>query len=196
MTEIRLASAEDAETAGRILAAGFEDDPVLSWAMSDPGRRAKLEALFGFAVRTTFAPATYLDDDGAVAAAWLPTPGQRNGDEAEALEMGAALLEAGATAEDLDRLIVLGETMDAVHPAEPHWYLGMIATLPDRRSEGLGSALLAHCLRIVDAEGVPAYLESSNPRNLGLYERHGFVATGRIDLPDGVFMTPMWREAR
>jgi len=196
VSAIRLASAEDAETAGRILAAGFEDDPVLSWAMSDPGRVAKLAALFTFAVRTTFAEGTYLTDDGSVAAAWLPTPGRRDGDEAQALEMGAALLEAGATAEDLDRLIVLGDTMDAVHPTEPHWYLGMIATLPDRRSEGLGSALLAHCLQLVDAEHRPAYLESSNPRNVGLYERHGFVATGRIDLPDGVFMTPMWREPR
>ena len=88
------------------------------------------------------------------------------------------------------------EAIEAVHPTEPHWYLGVIATHPERRGHGLGAALLTESLRAVDRSHQPAYLESSNPRNITLYERHGFEVTGRIDIDDGVSMTPMWRPGR
>ena len=45
-----------------------------------------------------------------------------------------------------------------------------------------------------DAEGLPCYLESSNPRNVSLYLRHGFVETGQLPLPDGPSLIQMWRE--
>ena len=45
-----------------------------------------------------------------------------------------------------------------------------------------------------DAEGLPCYLESSNPRNVSLYLRHGFVETGELPLPDGPSLIQMWRE--
>lgn len=48
-----------------------------------------------------------------------------------------------------------------------------------------------------DREGVAAYLENSNPANEAFYVRHGFVATGPLDLPDGAPpMTAMWRDPR
>jgi ribosomal protein S18 acetylase RimI-like enzyme len=55
--------------------------------------------------------------------------------------------------------------------------------------------LLAHCLAFVDHDSAPAYLESSNPRNVSLYERHGFEVTGQIDLAGGPTLIPMWRHA-
>jgi ribosomal protein S18 acetylase RimI-like enzyme len=42
---------------------------------------------------------------------------------------------------------------------------------------------------------MPCYLESSNPRNVPLYERHGFEVTAEHWLPDGPVMTYMWRPA-
>lgn len=42
----------------------------------------------------------------------------------------------------------------------------------------------------------PAYLESTNPRNVSLYERHGFAVTGSIDLPGGPSLSAMWRDPR
>ncbi len=86
--------------------------------------------------------------------------------------------------------------MQADHPEQRHWYLGIIATEPSRQGRGLGAAVLAASLEAVDADGAPAYLESSNPRNVSLYERHGFEVTGRIDLPGGPPLLPMWRDAR
>ena len=40
--------------------------------------------------------------------------------------------------------------------------------------------LLAATLERVDAEGAPAYLESSNPINTPRYERLGFSVCGRV----------------
>ncbi len=63
---------------------------------------------------------------------------------------------------------------------------------PERR--GIGGRLLSFGVARVDAEGMPAYLESSNPRNIGLYERHGFRVTRVLDLPGGApTATAMWK---
>ncbi|MGH7928642.1 MAG: GNAT family N-acetyltransferase, partial [Candidatus Binatia bacterium] len=51
---------------------------------------------------------------------------------------------------------------------------------PFQQGKGLGSALMRHALARCDGEGKAAFLESSNPKNVSLYERHGFEVVGRI----------------
>jgi ribosomal protein S18 acetylase RimI-like enzyme len=193
--DIRLAAPDDADAIGRIFGLGFEDDPVLSWVFRDPGRVEKLTAMFTFLLAEDFIPpgSTWCTDGAA--AAWRPHTDEQRSDE-HLDGFLTAMSAAPTTDDDFARLAVMGEVTEAAHPTEPHWYLGVIATLPDRRGRGLGAALLAESLRAVDAAHLPAYLESSNPRNITLYERHGFEVSGRIDIDDGVFMTPMWRPAR
>ncbi len=36
-----------------------------------------------------------------------------------------------------------------------------------------------------DADGLLCYLETANPRNLPLYQRHGFQVVAEVDLPKG-----------
>jgi hypothetical protein len=61
----------------------------------------------------------------------------------------------------------------------------------------VGEALLAENLKLVDAEHMPAYLESSNPLNLKRYMRLGFEPIGEIVVPDGrPAVTTMWRSER
>ena len=86
--------------------------------------------------------------------------------------------------------------MEQYHPKEPCWYLPMIAADPAATGQGLGAALMKHALAIVDEAGMPAYLESSNPRNISLYERHGFEVMGEIRTEGSPVMTPMIRAAR
>ena len=45
-----------------------------------------------------------------------------------------------------------------------------------------------------DAEGLSAYLESSDLANVPLYERHGFRVTGEVVIPDGPVIPLMWRD--
>ena len=90
----------------------------------------------------------------------------------------------------------LMEQMNRFHPQEPHWYLPLIGIDPAHQGKGLGGALLDHGLALPDRDGVPAYLESSNPRNISLYERHGFERLGRIQVGSSPTLVPMLRKPR
>ena len=59
----------------------------------------------------------------------------------------------------------------------------MIAVAPEARGTGTGSALLRHGLERVDADGVPAHLESTSPGSRRLYERLGFEQVAVLDAP-------------
>ena len=98
--------------------------------------------------------------------------------------------------EHLDDLLGTFDEMDSYHPEEPHWYLPLIGVEPNARGRGLGEALMRHALSRCDREKKVAYLESSNPRNISLYERHGFEVMGEIQVGLGPLVTPMLRRPR
>ena len=54
--------------------------------------------------------------------------------------------------------------------------------------------LVAENLAAMDARGVPAYLESTNPANRRRYERAGFAKLGEFTTPGGQVVETMWRE--
>ena len=56
--------------------------------------------------------------------------------------------------------------------------------------------LMEGALERCDEEGLIAYLESSNPANIPLYQRHGFEIIGEIQAPGTPVVTPMLRPAR
>jgi len=88
------------------------------------------------------------------------------------------------------------ELMGTHHPTEPHWYLPLIGVDPSCQGEGHGGALMRHALDRCDRDRLPAYLESSNPRNVSLYLRHGFEIVGKIQVGTSPVLTPMYRKAR
>ena len=55
---------------------------------------------------------------------------------------------------------------------------------------------MRHALSRCDRDGTPAYLESSNPRNITLYERHGFERLGTVQVGTSPSIVPMLRRAR
>jgi GNAT superfamily N-acetyltransferase len=82
------------------------------------------------------------------------------------------------------------------HPRQPHYYLSLFGTHSDHRGKGLGMRLLAENLSRIDSEGMPAYLESSNPANLKRYESVGFAERDELVAPSGAVVTTMWRPAQ
>ena len=58
------------------------------------------------------------------------------------------------------------------------------------------SPLMRHALAACDRDRLPAYLESSNPANIPLYERHGFERLGAIRAGESPTVVPMLRPAR
>jgi GNAT superfamily N-acetyltransferase len=175
------------------LASAFATDPVFRWIYPDEGRLAAvLPPVFEiFTSVIARHGASQLLGDADAAALWVP-PGEELVAESE---MEAFITQVTELAPlDAERVLTAFELMAAVHPTEPCWYLNFIGVDAERQGRGYGSALLRAGLERADGDGVPSYLEATSPENRRLYERHGFVAVGSIDLPSGPSMTPMWRE--
>ena len=96
----------------------------------------------------------------------------------------------------LPRALRLLMQVEGLHPKEPqHWYLGYLGTRCDSQGQGIGSAMLREVLAQADSTATPSYLESSNERNLSLYERHGFAVVHEFAaLAKGPTIYRMWRE--
>lgn len=136
------------------------------------------------------AGSAWVAGDAAAAALWL-------GPGVEPDSGTIVALVGEAVPEDRHGVLEqLGAQMRQFHPREPHWYLSMIGVDPSRQGQGLGSALLKAGLARCDADGLPAYLESSSPKNVPLYERHGFEVIGLIKPGDHPGLIPMYRPAR
>jgi GNAT superfamily N-acetyltransferase len=132
----------------------------------------------------------HLVDGGGAAAMWLP-PGVQP--ESKWLE---ALTKQNAPPERRADMTQVFEQMGRFHPKEPCWYLPLIGVDPTSQGRGYGSALLHYALEQVDRTGARAYLESSNPRNVPLYERHGFEVVGSIQAGSSPTVVPMLRRPR
>jgi predicted N-acetyltransferase YhbS len=73
--------------------------------------------------------------------------------------------------------------------------LALLGTHNGHRGQGLGMELVRQSLSAIDTARLPAYLESTNPKNLLRYERLGFKRIGSIQLPSaGPRIDRMWRE--
>ena len=75
--------------------------------------------------------------------------------------------------------------MESMKPQEPMWYLDHVGVDPDHQGGGIGSALVKLGLARAAEDGIPAYLEAGNPRNVPCYERLGFKVIAEADPPDG-----------
>jgi ribosomal protein S18 acetylase RimI-like enzyme len=127
---------------------------------------------------------------GRGAALWLP-PGQHPDDEAL-----TDLIKRSVPAEAQEQVLRVVEQMAQHHPDGPHWHLALIGVEPAEHRRGHGSALLRYALDAVDANRLPAYLESSNPENIPLYQRHGFEVLGTVQAGSSPPITPMLRPSR
>ena len=191
--DVRIATEDDVDGVTATLTAAFEADPIWSWAF--PGGKG-IEAWWRFFVTSALRyPGMRIAGDYAAVSIWIPPGGvELTAAEEEAIEPMLLDLIGPRAAEVIELL----ERFEASHPVErPHYYLSMLGTHPDRRGEGIGMALLADGLELIDAEGMPAYLESSNAVNDPRYERLGFSRIGSFTRPDGrASVSTMWREPR
>lgn len=193
------ATAADLAAVTEVLTAAFADDPIQQWlfapaAEPDAGRRA----LFEIFVQDYFwLGHTYVVADHAgLAGAALWAPPDRDPLQGDRVHDLLAALAPHLGDETFPRLGELARTHDH-RPAEPHFYLGVLGVDPTRQSRGHGATLLAPALAECDRTGTVAHLESSNERNIGFYERHGFRVVDAYRCGgDGPPMTMMTRRPR
>jgi ribosomal protein S18 acetylase RimI-like enzyme len=174
------------------LVLAFSADPFTRWVHDDPHRYLlhAPAAFRAFAASSFEAGAAQRAGDGLGVALWLPPGVYGDSGPLEAIIADSVAPEKQA---DVGAVI---ERAEHYRPAEPHWYLSIIGVDPAHRNNGCATALLHHRLRQCDREHLKAYLWTSNPKNISLYERHGFEIVGTIQIGSSPSITPMLRQAR
>lgn len=185
----------------RSLARAFRDDPMITWLVGDVPDGAREDVIVSAFMRPALQAAvrrghTYTLDGGefglAGGALWAP-PDHGIFDEASGAALAAALAEQAGDAA-VGRLVTLAETVRALHPEGAHFYLFILGAAEQGR--GVGAELLRPVLQRCDADGLPAYLESSSARNVPFYRRQGFEVVWEQAPDGGPVLRGMWREPR
>ena len=174
------------------LVLAFGSDPVARWMYAGPHQYLlNIPRLFRALGTSSFAAgAAQRTNDGLGVALWLP-PGV-HGDDGP-LE---AVIAESMIGEKQAEVAAVFERTERYRPTEPHWYLSLIGVEALHRNKGCGAALLQHRLRQCDHEHLPAYVWSSNPLNISLYQRYGFEIAGTIRVASSPSIFPMLRHAR
>lgn len=196
MTTVRHAVRFDFDSLEQSLANAFWDDPMVTWMYPDSERRSAQRAQFMRAALEIGLPHghVYATDGDAGVAIWSP-PDVELFDDAAVTTLFALLGEqVGSRAEEIGAgLMAISEH----HPRdEPHFYLFVLGTDRAHQGTGVGSILIREVLDRCDRQGIGAYLESSNIRNVPFYERHGFRVTAEVEVSSDFCARPMWRDPR
>ena len=170
---VRAATPEDRDRVVDTIVAAFADDPAFTMFFGD--RYAELAPAFaGYLFdRRVRGGTAWVAEDGAATALWdgpSPTP--------PVDEPAPTLLLPDDARQRLDAYD------DAVHdalPSGPIWYLGILASHPNTRGKGLGRVVAREGLARAATDAVPAVLETTNPDNVGVYERSGWRVHRRLD---------------
>jgi ribosomal protein S18 acetylase RimI-like enzyme len=167
------ARASDQAAVIATIVSAFIADPVERWLFPEPLQYLThfptFVAAFGgeaFARQTVWRLGGF-----AAVALWIPPGAEPDADKI------VAILRQNVSARQHRDVFAVLEQMDQAHPSYPHWYLPWLAVDPAQQGAGLGAQLLKRGLEIVDADRLPAFLETPNPRTISFYERHGFEVT-------------------
>jgi GNAT superfamily N-acetyltransferase len=170
------------DIAAGVLARAFQLDPPMVYVWPDATVRARVlpslmkafvtyGSMFGEPLTTSGKP--------EAVALWLPlddlseTPER---DHRAGIDQIPAMLGAEAFARFLHIATTVGRFHKLSAPGE-HLYLSILGVEPSRQGQGLGSALIRPMLERADAAGLPCYLDTFQPRNVPLYQKHGFKIT-------------------
>ncbi len=186
---VRTATADDRNAVIATIVAAFTDDPAFRYFFgTDPGYAvaAPLFAAYLFDVRVGQNTVWVTDDVSAVALwdqpASRPKP---QGFAAYKAELFRQITRdiGPATA----RILGYDKPVEALLPTTDFWYLGILASHPNRRGEGLARTVAEHGLAQAGADDTPAYLETTNADNVRLYQGAGWTVTDSLvvepDLP-------------
>ncbi|WP_238010107.1 GNAT family N-acetyltransferase [Dactylosporangium sp. AC04546] len=177
--DITLATPADRPSVVATFVAAFESDPAIRYFLPSPDTYESEAATMAAALFDPRAArgTVWLANAGAAVAMWdAPTRAARH-------------TPAAPTDDAWGRY---QSTVHAALPDFPHWYLGVLATHPTSRGQRLGRAVMAAGLSRADADGVPSYLETSNPANVEVYRSVGFEVQHHL-LVDAL---PVWIMSR
>jgi GNAT superfamily N-acetyltransferase len=193
--DVHRVTVDEVEAAAETIAQAFRGDPVWRVALGVEDRSdAELRTFWRFYVEGARRHDTaYVGAEARTVAIWIP-PGEDELSEEQEREAAQVVGQMLRPEQVTAMVELLGRFDDHRPHDQPHAYLSLLATHPDRAGHGYGMAHLASDLERWDEAGIPSYLESTNPRNDRRYARQGYVALGRFEaVLDHAVITTMWR---
>ena len=176
------------ERASEVLSLAFRDDPELLSFVPDPQKRQKLllsmfRVSLKHALRHGEAYAVSPAIEGV--AVWLPSDAPeisfwtllRGGGLGLLFRGGWGFLRKMQKDDDFARRL----RRELAH--FDHWYLAVLGVDPELQGKGYASRLLKPVLARLDAEKMPAYLETSIEDYVAIYQHFGFKVIREETLP-------------
>ena len=160
--------------ASRVMANAFADAPRYSYLLPEASKRhARLpwywEATIRAAILTGGVVNVAQDSPGSSVLGvtiWSPPERRRNSVQTKMRSgLWAMPIRLGVTA--WRRRRALGPLLAALAPTPPCWHLDSIGVDPSTQRSGAGTALINHMLPRIDADALPAFLDTSQPDNIG-----------------------------
>jgi GNAT superfamily N-acetyltransferase len=185
---VRKAAPEERPAVVATVVAAFAQDPAWAFILGeDYGRLAPHFAGALFDLRVARGN-VWVTDDLAAVAMWDPPAtsdvGGGNGGNEHSRSVWSRY-RATAGEDRFERLAQYNDAVAAVDPRASHWYLGVLATDPERRRQGLATAVLTPILSEADRLDIACCLETSTAENRRFYQRRGFDEATEIALPGG-----------
>lgn len=179
--QFRLATAQDRASVCDTITAAFvaAASPEMTYFFG--GRFAELAPVFaGQLFDKRVARQTVWVTENCDAAALWDAPANV---ESQPDEQGSTPVVASATlpADVQRRLNTYDDVVHKMLPPQPYWYLGILARHPDRQGSGVARRLSRLALERAARDQVPAILETTNPLNVELYKRAGWVVHAQSD---------------
>ena len=187
---IRKLDPSQLEAASNALMMGFSTDPFQRWLMPDPTIYYKnfKKWTINTCKQSFLEEGVFGDENNYGTAVWFPP-----GFDIDFADVSETFKEIpkDRKAEAFKMFDMMGESR--VHDA---WYLEYLAVDPSKQGSGLGSLILKESLKVIDELGEAAYLESSNPQNMSLYERFGFRFLKKIQVGSSPQINTMFRQPK
>mgnify|MGYP006435070035 FL=1 len=187
---IRKLDPSQLEAASNALIMGFSSDPFQRWLMPDPTIYYKnfKKWTHNTCLQSFSAQGVYGDENNYGTAAWFPP------------RFDIDLTHISETYKDIpkDRIEEAFKIFEEIGESRVNdaWYLEYLAVDPSKQGSGLGSLILKESLKVIDELGEAAYLESSNPKNMSLYERFGFRFLKKIQVGSSPQLNTMFRQPK
>jgi ribosomal protein S18 acetylase RimI-like enzyme len=201
MPTIAVLPQEDVSEGAALFARAFDGDQIARLVSPDPEQRRAFQMRGGRVQIERAMPyrhvfGAYEDSVLRGIAVWLP-PGVKVAGSVRPPLTALPRIVRAARQPGAMRLVRERRKGVTLAQAAPGWHLAFLATDPDFQRRGIGRRLMEHVLSRADADGTRVWLETSDPVNVPLYEKFGFLsiteARGGADLPT---IWVMVREAR
>ena len=171
----------------RVVAQAFVDDPLLEWIFPDASTRLECTAAWmGLFVEEYLlhcrVDTVEVGGEVVAAALWrIPNAAPMPYPELPSIP---GLLGALVGSERQLRLGQAMRALSAAHPSYPYAYLQFLAVAPSHQGRRLGREVVQPGLDAASDARLPAYLETTNRRNLSFYLSMGFEVTNHFTLDD------------